>query len=506
MASLTISNNDFLQDAADCFVLFVEQDCFDSKELALIENNYFHALKQLMDTRKFTGKAQTSLLIPILKDKKIKHVLCMGIGKKNDDGMIDLELYRRVLGRTVRVAEQNKFSTIALRLLPSDLFGLSDADFVKETVITTRIAQYHFDRYITDETRKMSVKDIILLSVGHDKTAVNDGLKIGMVTADAVNLARTWIDAPPIDLTPPALATVAKNIARDTGLKITVFNEKEIKNMGMGGLSAVSSGSEQDCQFVVLEYDCGVKDASTLGFVGKGITFDSGGLSLKPANYMETMKEDMSGAAAVIAAMQAIAHLKPRVNVCGFAALSENLPSGKAIKPGDIITFYNGKTAEIKNTDAEGRLVLADALSYAEKHYDKLDLLVDLATLTGACAYALGPYFSGLMSKNEIVIAKLQEAAHLSGDSLWRLPLTDDYKAAIKSPIADMQNIGGRQYMAGATTAGLFLENFVQKTPWAHIDIAGTAFNVPDIPYYRPDSATGVGVRLLIELATNWVV
>lgn len=218
---------------------------------------------------------------------------------------------------------------------------------------------------------------------------------------------------------------------------------------------------------------------------------------------METMKEDMSGAAAVISTMQAIAILKPDVNVVGITPLSENLPSGSATKPGDILKFYNGKTAEVKNTDAEGRLVLADALSYAVKHCN-LDAMIDIATLTGACAYALGPFFTGLMSQHEDLIDKICDSAERTGDRVWELPLHDDYKPAIKSQVADISNVGSKQYMAGAITAGLFLQNFVGDMPWAHLDIAGTAFNVPDISYYRPEGATGVSVRLLIDLAMHW--
>jgi leucyl aminopeptidase len=281
-----------------------------------------------------------------------------------------------------------------------------------------------------------------------------------------------------------------------------MFEEAEIIQMGMGGLAGVSRGSDQDARFVIMEYNCGIKDAPTLGFVGKGITFDSGGLSIKPAASMETMKEDMSGAAAVIASMDALAQLKPSVNIVGITPLSENLPSGKATKPGDVVTFYNGKTAEVLNTDAEGRLILADALSYAVKHF-KLDMLIDLATLTGACAYALGPCFTGMFSQHDAMVDRVVEAAKTSGDRVWRLPLHDDYAIAIKSDIADISNIGSKAYMAGGTTAAHFLKNFVNDTPWVHLDIAGTAFNVPDITYYRK-GATGVGVRLLVDLAMNW--
>ena len=214
-------------------------------------------------------------------------------------------------------------------------------------------------------------------------------------------------------------------------------------------------------------------------------------------------KEDMSGAAAVIAAMNAIAQLKPKnINVIGITPMSENLPSGKATKPGDILTFYNGKTAEVKNTDAEGRLILADALSYAVKHYNP-DYIVDLATLTGACSRALGPFYSGLFTEHDDLMNQLYKAATLSGDHVWRLPMGDDYKKAISSTIADMCNIGSKHIMAGASTAAHFLQNFVGDVPWAHLDIAGTAFDVPNISYYRP-GGTGVGVGLLVALAMGF--
>ena len=329
-----------------------------------------------------------------------------------------------------------------------------------------------------------------------------------------------WVDSPPSHLTPQHLVTKAHEIAQRNNLKFTAFHEKEVIHMGMGGLAAVSRGSEIDCALIILEYKAqsenasysaksGVypelvegKDRPTLCFVGKGITFDSGGLSLKPADSMETMKEDMSGAAAVLCAIDALAQLKPDINIIAIAPTSENLPSGKATKPGDIVTFYNGKTAEIKNTDAEGRLILADALSYAVKHY-KPNIIVDLATLTGACARALGPVYSGLFSEHESLIKKLHEAGNISGDRLWQLPMGDDYKKAITSTVADICNIGSKQIMAGASTAAHFLQHFVDDTVWAHIDIAGTAFDVPNISYYRP-GGPGVGVRLLIALAMNW--
>ena len=366
------------------------------------------------------------------------------------------------------------------------------------------IADYHFDTYITDEDRKITpVEQAIIVIDADQRKEFDKGIEEGSIIGDAVNRTRQWIDFPPVHLTPTQLAGMAHAVATKRDLKFTVFSENEIIKMGMGGLAAVSAGSEQECKLVIMEYKTTKKNAPTIALVGKGITFDSGGLSIKPAVHMETMKEDMSGAAAVINAMDIIGALKPQVNVVALAPLSENMPGQNATKPGDIITFYNGKTAEVKNTDAEGRLILADAISYAVKHY-KPDVIIDIATLTGACAHALGPFYSGLMSEHEEIVHALQESAERTGDRVWRLPLSDDFKPAIRSIVADLCNIGSNKYRAGATTAAHFLQNFVGETPWAHLDIAGVAFDVPDIPYYRPHSATGYGVRLLSDLVLNW--
>ncbi len=272
--------------------------------------------------------------------------------------------------------------------------------------------------------------------------------------------------------------------------------------MGMGGIYAVTRGSDQECRLAILEYRAPEPDAPTIALVGKGVTFDSGGLSIKPAKSMETMKDDMAGAAVVIGVMRIIAQFKPRINVVALAPMSENMTGGSAGKPGDIVRFYNGKTAEVKNTDAEGRLMLADAISYAVKHY-KLDAIIDIATLTGSCAQALGPFYCGLFSQHDPLVKKLEQASHHSGDRVWRLPMDNDYKAAIKSDVADMCNIGNPNYMAGAITAAFFLKYFVDDVPWAHLDIAGTAFGVPDMSYFRP-GATGFGTRLLTDLIMHW--
>ena len=503
MIDIQISEKNITHHKTQCRVLIVEQDFNFDTDIKPITQELFSNLPVIIKDANFTGKAFSTVSVPLVEGDSVSYLLCIGIGKRDLKKPLSIETYRRIVGKIIRLAEQHKWHTISLQLPPAEWFGVDDLYLAQQTAEIAKIAAYSFDQYITDHERKSHIKELVVALSQHDKPAIEKGLHRGKQVAHSVNLARHWIDLPPIALHPEAMVTIAQGIAQENNLKITVFTEKQINEMGMGGLSAVACGSDRDAQFIILEYDCGNKEAPTLGFVGKGITFDSGGLSLKPAEAMESMKDDMSGAAAVLASVDILAKQKADVNIVGFMPLSENLPSGKAIKPGDIVTFYNGKTAEIKNTDAEGRLILADALSYAEKHY-KLDAIIDLATLTGACAYALGPYFSGLMSQNEELVSKLMDASEESGDTLWRLPLTDDYKIAIKSSVADIANIGSKRYMAGAITAGLFLANFVEKTPWAHIDIAGSAFNVPDISYYRNEGATGVGVRLLVNLAMNW--
>ena len=496
MINYTISTKSLMEHAADAYVVCVHQDETFSKELKKIAADYFPGLESLAQKRKFTGAPVTSLVIQIHRDNVPCYIILLGIGKKTDKKP---ENYRRALGHLIRVAEQYEIKSLVIDTPSPSFFGIDSEQLGQETGTIVPMAVYYFDEYLTEKKEKEF--DITFI-VSKDKQAFQKGLDAGIIIGTAVNEARHWIDLPPEDLSPIELAGKAKKLAKKYGLKCKVFTEKDIIEMGMGGLAGVSKGSELDAHLVILEYTTKKKNAPTLAFVGKGITFDSGGLSLKPAQAMETMKDDMSGAAAVLATMDALAQLEPHVNVICVMPLSENLPSGSAVKPGDILRFYNGKTAEVLNTDAEGRLILADALSYVVKHY-KLDALIDIATLTGACAYALGPFFSGLMSQHDALSKKVQQAAERTGDRVWPLPLDDDYAVAIKSTNADLCNIGSPKYRAGAITAAHFLKNFVDDVPWVHLDIAGTAFDVPDIPYYRTGS-TGASIRLLVDLAMHW--
>lgn len=502
---LKVSINDAHASLHDnqLIAFFIQGNESAEKEIKTLEKSLYPGLSNIAKARKFTGAPGTSVELPVVTGESVAYFILEGIGNKKNN-QCDIETYRRAVGRIIKAAQSHHISSIAIEIPAPSLFKESLEYMAEQTIIVAQMALYHYDRFITDNNRKSHrVTDLELIVPAGKKASLKKVVDQALLIGESVNLAREWVDTPPSHLTPSDLAGHAKSIAKKHDLKITVFDEKKVKELGMGGLAGVSAGSDQDCQMVILEYHCAKKNAPTLCLVGKGITFDSGGLSIKPAQSMETMKEDMSGAAAVIATMRVIAHLKPKhINVIGIAPMSENLPSGKATKPGDIVTFYNGKTAEVKNTDAEGRLILADALSYAVEQY-KLDAIIDIATLTGACAYALGPVFTGMMSQHPELMKRLQESAKRSGDHVWELPLHDDYKVAIKSTIADICNIGSKKYNAGAITAGFFLQNFVGDVPWVHLDIAGTAFDVPDVSYYRP-GATGVGVRLFVDLIMNW--
>jgi len=489
---------------AKSMVLFVPEK-FTAKDLPAEIKKFDIDLMEYLKDCKFTGAAGTIAAIALpSKQQKVMHLCFVGIGSKGENKKFVLETLRRAVGSAIKWAQSKQFESVVLALPEANDFGCKIAYFIAQVTSIVYIASYKYDLFITSIDKKDREKPFevgLAVTADHLKEA-KIGHADGVIIGKAVNRTRDWVDTPPSTLTPTVLAGHAQKLAKEVGLKCTVFTEKEIKKMGMNGLAGVSAGSEEDAQFVILEYKTKKTKAPTIAFVGKGITFDSGGLSIKPANSMEDMKEDMAGAASVINTLVALAQLQPDVNVVGIAPITENLLGCKAQKPGDIVTFYNGKTAEIRNTDAEGRLILADALAYAVKHF-KPDAVIDVATLTGACIYAVGPFFSALLSDNDQLAQRVQEAAVTSGDAVWRLPFTPDFKEAVKSPIADIQNIGNPAIAAGTITAAWFLRHFTDDVPWVHLDIASTAFNVPNISYYGK-GGTGSSVRLLIDVARNW--
>ena len=360
------------------------------------------------------------------------------------------------------------------------------------------LADYRFTRYKSDATNG-TLESVVLVGKGGKKAA--GGTERGAAIAQAVALARDLVNTPPGDLTPPDLAKAAVTACEAVGLTVEVIDEKQAKKLGLGGLVGVGQGSINPPRMVKITYEPTGTSRGSLAWVGKGITFDSGGLSIKPADGMMTMKGDMGGAAAVLAAMTVLPSTQPKVKVTGYLCAAENMPSGTAIRPGDVLRISNGKTVEVLNTDAEGRLVLADGLSMAVR--DGADAIVDLATLTGACTVALGGRIAGLMANHDELRQQVQDAADRVGEDVWHLPLPEEYRKQLDSEVADLKNVTGNRG-AGALTAGLFLREFVDGTPWVHLDIAGPGWADDSPEPYVQKGGTGFGVRTLVALADSF--
>ncbi len=501
MISLKLSTQPLLARTADAYVFLVEHD-FDFAQLSATAKELYPHYEQAVKQRGFSGKAGSSLILNGIHNCRGVYMVFLGLGDLKG-GYKNVEVFRRAMGQLVRIAETHKLSSFTVDLPDPARLSLSYERLAQETATIMYKASYHFNDYITSEDRKFTWDKTVILGVPEQYQAVaQKGLDMGLVIADAINTARYWCDLPPSVLTPESLAEHARELAKEYGLKATIFEKKDILSMGMGGIEGVCRGSIHEPRLVVLEYKSKKPDAQTLAIVGKGVTFDTGGICIKPAAGMESMKDDMAGAAVVISVMKVMAQLEPNLNIVALAPLVENMPSGSAQKPGDILKTFNGKTIEVVDTDAEGRLILADALAYAADKY-KPDAMIDLATLTGAVAYSLGSFYAALLSPDDKLTAKVVKAAERSGDRVWRLPFDSDYSPAIVSEVADVKNVGSVKYKAGTITAALFLQNFVGSVPWVHLDIAGTAFGVPDMSYLRP-GATGFGIRLLVDLVTHW--
>jgi leucyl aminopeptidase len=415
-----------------------------------------------------------------------RKVIVAGLGKKKD---YTLEQLRRVSAATLKAAKASGAKKVASLLHTFGINKASISDRVQASGEGALLGSYQFIQFKTQDRDKIKqVDDFIILEGSNVSTAINKA----EIISNAVMKIRDLVNIPSNIVNPKYLAREAQKLKK-LGVRVKVIGEKEAKRLGMNAFLAVGAGSENESQFVIMEYGSG-KDS--VAFVGKGITFDSGGLNLKPGRYMEDMKQDMAGAATTIAIMEAVAKLKlKRKVICAFAA-AENMPSGKAYRPGDVITAYNKKTIEVMNTDAEGRMVLSDALAYIDKHH-KPKVIIDLATLTGAVVVALGYWATGLLTKDDKLADELLEAGNASGDRVWRLPLWDEYAENMKSDVADVRNVG-RSFDAGTIEAASFLSNFIDKAKWAHLDIAGTGWFTAD-KYYFSKGGTGAGLRLLMK-------
>lgn len=422
-----------------------------------------------------------------------KRVVVVGLGSQET---LDTQSLRRASAIAARHLQHTGAHEIAFTLNWRG-FGVDEAAGAQAQVEGALLGLYSFRKYqhTQDNGNGQGVTGIKLLSGNTDDATLNQAIERGVVFAGATNFARDLVNEPPNVVTPTELANRASAMAKQCGLACEILDRSQMQELGMGGLLGVAQGSAEPPKFIILRYR-GASHNEGMALVGKGITFDTGGISLKPAERMHEMKGDMAGAAAVIGAMQIIAALKPAVNVTAFVSTTENMPSGTAYHPGDILRIMNGKTIEIINTDAEGRLVLADALSYAVK--EGLSPIIDVATLTGGIVVALGSIMSGMFCNDEQLSQEIIAAGKAVGEKFWPMPLDNEYAELIESDVADIKQTGGRA--ASSVTAAKILENFVGDAKWAHLDIAGTDFIDTKKPY-QEHGATGFAVRTLAELA-----
>jgi len=446
--------------------------------------------------KEFSAKENETLLF-YTNDKKNPRLLLVGLGEEKN---ISPEKIRRAVAAAAKKATALKVHSLALSAITSkELTTEEIACAMSEAIL---LATYKFDKYISNDNNGKKLRNVtFILQDEKEKKAFERGRHIGESRAHGTIFARDLANAPGNEIYPETLAKTIQALGRKSGFSVTVFDKRKIQALGMGGIIGVSKGSEKEPRFIILEYGKQYKKHGTVVLVGKGVTFDTGGISIKPAANMAEMKMDMSGAAAVAGTFYSIATLKLPRHVIGLIPSVENMPSGSALKPGDIIRHYNGKTSEVDNTDAEGRLILADALSYASKYNP--EAVIDLATLTGAVVVALGHVATGMMGNNQQLMDALKEAGEKTYERVWQLPLFDEYEKLIKSDVADVKNVGGR--WAGSITAGWFLKKFIGNYKWVHLDIAGTAILETDQEYI-PKGGSGVGVRLLTEFLTHWQI
>ena len=436
----------------------------------------------------FSGKeGETSLLYPG-DDIAASRLLLVGLGGR---ASYTPEKLRRTAATVAKKARSTKLQSAAF-VLPA-LDGVDIESTARAAAEGAVLGLYRFDRYKTGEKDDHEVSEITLaLEEGDDEQEASRGADAGEKLAVGATLARDLANEPSNTATPEYLAETARGIAERHGMNVTVLDKPGIEEEGLNGLATVGRSSTNEPRFIVLEHRKG-GDEAPLVLVGKAVTFDSGGISIKPSGGMDEMKFDMSGGAAVLGAMETVGALDLPLNVVALVPATENLPDGDAFKPGDVLTLHSGKTTEILSTDAEGRLILADALSYARRYEPAA--VIDCATLTGACVIALGHHASGLMGNDEDLISEVQTAGEKSGERAWPLPLFEEYTEQIKGDTADIKNTGGRP--GGALTAGAFLKEFAADYPWAHLDIAGTAWGRTNS--YTPKGATGTPARLLVE-------
>jgi leucyl aminopeptidase len=472
----------------ELLVVPVSERRLEERSIRALDRRLKGKLQERIHKTKFAGTDGTSLLYSTAGVLPASNLLLIGLGKAAD---IDAETWRRAGARARREASALGVEEIGFFFSPER----EPTDAAAAIVEGVLLASYQFTKYRSNAKNPLAVKTLTLHKPGLTRSsAMDQAVRTAEQTVGGVFLARDLINEPPSVTTPTYLGEQAEHHCRGRGLSVDVWGKKKIESMKLAGLLAVNRGSHEEPRFITIHYTPAGKPRKKVALIGKGITFDSGGLSLKPSKSMETMKLDMAGGAAVIAAMSRLPVLRPAVEVIGYIPTTDNLPGPNAQKPGDVIRYLNGKTIEVLNTDAEGRLILADALALAAKQ--KPDYMINLATLTGACMIALGTQVAGMFSNHAALADRIMRCAQESGEKLWHLPLVKEYREDIKSSVADIKNIGGNH--GGAIIAALILQEFVEEIPWAHLDIAGPAYTDRDIATC-PKGGTGFGVRTLLR-------
>ncbi len=478
----------------DVVALFIPQDKKLLKDQMVILEQLSPGITDAVASSAFHGKNKDTLTLFPARTP-FRRVVLIGLGVP---GELTPETLRRAAAACVKVVNGLKSKSLAI-LQPAmkHITPESSANALAEGIL---LSSYRFDKYLTVDKERQTLRTVNFICAQQAGVSeAGKGLHLAEIACAGTNLARDLANAPANEIYPESLTRRAQAAGRHSGFTVKVLNENRIRSLGMGGLTGVSLGSNRPPRFNIMEYGPRRSKVPTVVLVGKGVTFDSGGISIKPAAGMGEMKMDMSGAAAVIGTMAVAAQLGLPVHLIGLVPATENMLGGSAMKPGDIITHLNGKTSEVDNTDAEGRLILADALSYATRY--KPDLVIDLATLTGACVVALGSVASGMMGTAQERMDQLKAAGERTFERVWQLPLFEEYEQQIKSDVADVKNVGGR--WAGAITAGLFLKKFIGDYPWIHLDIAGPAI-MEEEREYTPKGGSGVGVRLLVDFLRHW--
>ena len=440
------------------------------------------------------GKFGKLSIIPIPEKNPVQRILLAGIGKKDN---LTKDTIRVVSGKIAQKARELKLKEFSIIAPPS--FVIESISSIPQIIEGVKMALYKFDKFKSEKIDP----DPNLTIIVSKSSKISKVIKTAEIIADGAIFTKSIANLPPNECTPTTLANFAKAISKKNKMNCKIISEPELKKRGFGGISAVGQGSKNQPKLMILEHNHGQKNEKPIVLVGKAVTFDTGGISLKPGSGMDEMKFDKCGGCTVLGIMKTVSELKLPINVVGIIPSVENMPGGESYRPGDIIKLFSGKTAEILNTDAEGRLILADALSYGEKQYSP-KAIIDFATLTGACIVALGTNVAAIVSNNERLTKKIKDASKRTTEEVWELPLNQDYMDMIKSDVADMKNVGiGRA--AGTITAAAFLKNAIENTPWVHIDIAGVAWTqgATKEKSYNPKGATGFGIRLILDYLQN---